>query len=192
MKKIMAITLFFCVFFAACDDSKEEDYSIGEITITGIPAKIPVLGNEDIKYDTYKVYLNASNSQSENDTPAAKGVKVIAPVMRQADGTYTVTINLQKPNPPDNQDPNLNTGPWSGTANYFSVMLSPDTITPDGSNALWVKGGMTLNKGKVRYDWNTPGFMDFRDPVFSAAMDFPKKTEALFKDIVLKDPEINP
>jgi len=181
------------VFFAGCgDDEQEEDYSISEITITGIPPKIPVFGKEDVEYDTYKVYLNASDSQSENAPPAAKGLRVIAPAMKQADGTYTVTITLQKPNPdPDKEpDPNLDTGPWSGTANYFSIMLSPDTITAYEADAIWVKGGLTLNKGKARYDWNTKGFMDFRDPTLSEAMKFPQKTKALFDAVIFKDPQI--
>jgi len=192
MKKILAIILFLCIFFAACDDGQEEDYSIGEITITGIPAQIPVLGNESVKNNTYKVYLNASDSMKENEPPAAKGVMVITPAMKQDDGTYTVVIKLQKPNPADEPDPNYDTGPWRGTANYFSVMISPDTITADGANAIWAKGGTTLNKGKARYNWETKGFMDFRDPALSEAMEFPQKTKALYDDIVYKDPEIKP
>jgi len=192
MKRIFTITLFLCIFFAACEDSQEEDYSISEITITGIPPKIPVFGNEDVKNDTYKVYLNASNSMNENDPPAAKGAMVLTPVMKQEDGTYTVVITLQKPNPANVPDPNYDTGPWRGTANYFSVMLCPETITADEADAIWVKGGVTLNKGKASYDWYAKGFMDFRDPGLSEAMKFPQKTKALYDDIVYKDPGIKP
>jgi hypothetical protein len=192
MFTVFIFALFMCVFFTACEDSKEEeDYSIGEITITGIPAQIPVMGDEGVLNDTYKVYLNASNSQSENDAPAAKGVREISPDMKKEDGgTYTVTINIQNPNPPDKEDPNLDTGPWYGTARYFSVVISPQDVT-GGVKTIWARAGTTLDKGKKSCDWNS--LMNFRELIKNDPedkMEFAKKANALYTDIVRKDPDI--
>jgi hypothetical protein len=186
--QIIAITLVFCVFFAGCDDSQEEDYSIGEITIYNIPENIPVFGNESVTAPVFKIYLNASNSQSENDPPAAKGVAEASKGTR-VNGKYSVTIQLQKPNPKDEPDPNFDTGPWSGTASYFSVVISPQNVT-DGVDTIWVKAGTTLNKGKKNCDWDS--LMDFRAlmSIENDPMEFAKKANALFTDIVSKDPDI--
>ncbi|MDR2576360.1 MAG: hypothetical protein LBC52_07970 [Treponema sp.] len=183
-------TLFFCVFFTGCDDNdQEEDYSIGEITIYNIPENIPVFDNEEVTAPVFKIYLNASNSQSENDPPAAKGVAEASKGTR-ANDKYSVTIQLQKPNPKDEPDPNFITAPWSGTASYFSVVISPYDVT-NGVNTIWAKAGTTLNKGKKSCDWES--LMDFRALIKSDPedkMEFAKKTNALFTDIVCKDPDI--
>jgi hypothetical protein len=187
--QIIAITLLLCVFFAGCDDNtQEEDYSIGEITIYNIPENIPVLGNEAVTAPVFKIYLNASNSQSENDPPTAKGLAEASKGTR-ANGKYSVTIKLQKPNPNDEPDPNFVTGPWSGTASYFSVVISPQDVA-NGVNTIWAKAGTTLNKGKKSCDWDS--LMDFRTLMLieNDPMEFAKKTNALFTDIVCKDPDI--
>jgi hypothetical protein len=191
--KITAIALFLCVFFAGCDDgNNEEGYSIGEITIYNIPAQIPVFDNEAVSVPAFKIYLNASNTQSENDPPAAKGLAKLSEEGTLADGKYTVTIKLQKPNPSGEEDPNADTGSWSGTANYFSVMISPANITEYGVKAVWVKAGTTLNKGKKNCDWDSlkPDFRTLirEDP--DDKMEFAKKANALYTDIVCKDPDI--
>jgi len=191
MKKIMAIFLFLFIFFTGCKE-EPEDYSISEITITGIPAQIPVFGNDSVLNDTFKVYLNASNSQSENDLPVAKGLVKVTEAMKQADGTYTVTIKLQKPNPADNKDPNLDTDPWSGTANYFSVVISPKDVSA-GAETIWVKAGLTLDKGKENSVWDSTVFMDFRESMRKNPEDnmgFAIKTKALYNEIVCRDPDI--
>ena len=191
MFTVFIFALLMCVFFAACEDSKEEeDYSIGEITITGIPVQIPVMGDEGVLNDTYKVYLNASNSMSEKDRPAAKGVKEITPDMKKQDGgTYTVTISLQNPNPLEDENPNLDTGPWFGTARYFSVVISPQDVTGGGVNTIWAKAGYTLDKGKKNIAWDS--LMDFRNLMSGTdPLGFAKKSNALFTDIVCKDPDI--
>jgi hypothetical protein len=180
IRKIIAVTLFLLVFFTGCDE--EEDYSVGAITITGIPEEIPVMGNENVRNKTYKVYLNASNSQSENDTPVAKGVALVSEGTLTG-GKYTVTIQLQNPNPPDNDDPTNNTGPWSGTANYFSIVISPQDVSA-GVETIWAKAGLALDKGKKNTAWDS--LMDFRvDP--EDKLGFKVKTKALFDLIVCKD-----
>jgi len=174
--------LFLCILFAGCGDDEEEDYSIGEITITGIPSQIPVYKNDVVKNNTFKVYLYASNSQSENDTPVAKGVAKFS--------GGSVTIQLQYPSS-DKDKPTANTDPWSGTANYFSVVISPEYVSTDKENAIWAKAGLTLNKDKRICDWNS--LMDFRmlmeSPLDSDSF-YTNKNKALFTDIVCKDTEI--
>ena len=177
MKKIIAVILFAFAFFIGCKDDSEEDVSIGTITITGIPAKILVNGSNP--KDTYKVYLNASDSQSENDLPVAKGVAKTDPDRKQANGTYIVIINLQNPNPPGDKNPNLYTGPWSGTARYFAVVISPQTV--HGVDTISAKAGFTLNKGKAVCNWDS--LIDLRTA-------YPEKINALYRDIVSEDDEI--
>ena len=188
MKKIMAITLFLCVFFIGCEE-EPEDKSIGQIIITGIPAKIPVYDNESVENETYRVYLNASNSQDPDKPSAAKGLAEVTPAMKQPNGTYTVTIQLQNPNP----DPNYASGSWSGTANYFSIVISPKDVTTDKENAIWAKASINpLDKGMANCDWNSIP-MDFRVLLKSDPEDKLKINEklmAMYNNIVCKDSTI--
>jgi hypothetical protein len=201
MKKITfcaAHSLFRIAFFSAislflltgCPDEPEGDYSSSEITIYNIPQNIPVFGNDSASAPAFKIYLNASNTMSEDDPPAAKGVAKFSNGTL-TDGKYTITIRLQNPNSPEQEDPNADTGPWSGTANYFSVMISPEDVTEHGANAVWVRAGTTLNKGKESCDWNS--LINFRgvmanDPDDEA--EYAKKTNALYNSIVCKDKDI--
>ena len=192
MKKIIAVILFSFILFIGCkDDQEEEDDSVGQITITGIPDEIPVMNNESNKRPVFKVYLNASNSKSEYVHPVAKGVKEITSNMKPVNRKYTVTINLQNANPKDDKDPNKNTGPWFGTARYFSVMISPNDVSNGGVNTIWVRAGTTLDKGMAICDWED--LQDFRkfikeDP--NDELEYGKKAAALFNDIVCADPDI--
>ena len=190
--KIAVLSFIFTLGFAGCDPQElEEDYSISVITIFNIPAKLPVFENESAENDSFKVYLNASDFMEDDKPPSAKGVAALSGATLQTNGTHTVTIHLQNPNPPETEDPNAATGPWSGTANFFSVMLSPQNVTAHGVNAVWIKGSATpLNKGKANTDWNS--LMDFRAgmKVPDDPMEFAQKTTSLFTDIVLKDTDI--
>jgi hypothetical protein len=186
---ILVIGLLLC--FTGCQDEPEEDTSISEITIYNIPEKIPVFGDEAVSAFTFKIYLNASNTQEASDPPAAKAVAKISDGVLE-DGTYTITIQLENPNPSDKPDPNEDTGSWSGTARYFSVMISPNDVTAHQENAIWVQAGTTLNKGKKRMDWKKD-FINFRammktDP--TDEMKFADKNKSLFEEIICKDPEI--
>jgi hypothetical protein len=185
------ISLLFLLYFSGCGEDPEEDQSIGEITIYNIPEQIPVFGNEDVTAPVFKIYLNASDYQSEDKPPAAKGVAKISEGTLE-NGKYSVTIKLQKPNSEDQDDPNEDTGLWAGTANYFSLMISPADVTEYGVNAVWIKGGTTLNKGKSECNWESASLINFRalmelddDP-----MEAGKKTQALYDDIILKDDDI--
>ena len=180
MKKITAIALFLCVFFVGCGDEREEDYSIGEITITDIPVAITVASDPEKTNDTFKVYLNASNSMDETQPPVAKGLVKVTEAMKQADETYKVTIQLQNPNYKGN--PNDDTGPWRGTADYFSIMLCPQTAMSVGY--IWAKAGYTFNKGKAICSWK--GLIDLRgsSPLVAG------RADAMFNLVVKADPDI--
>ncbi|MCL2881099.1 MAG: hypothetical protein FWF29_12720, partial [Treponema sp.] len=126
-----ALLSIICMFVFLCltgcpTEGSSADKSIGEITIYNIPAQITVNGSDAAPNDTFKIYLNASNYQVDNKPPAAKGVAFISSGVKDpVSGTYSVQIELQKPLPADEHDPNFQTDPWSGTSNYFSVMISP-------------------------------------------------------------------
>jgi len=198
MRFPIIIIVLLCIFFTACEE-EEGDYSISEITIYNIPAKIPVNGNESEGNNTFKVYLNASNSKAAEDFPVAKGVAKISDGKLESDGkykgTYTVTIKLQKPNPKNGMDPNLPTGPWSGEASFFLIVLSPQSVPQNvtsGVNLIWAKTGFTLDIGKEKCDWEDKKiFINFRDSALAGAMGLDTKTQELFMGIVLQDPDIN-
>jgi hypothetical protein len=182
MKKIMAITLFLCVFFIGCDDG-EPDYSIGEITITDIPSEIKVANSEESN-PTFKVYLYASNSQSAGELPVAKGLKKVEDNMKQKDGTYTIKIQFQQPDTVNGQNPNTENAPWRGTAYFFSIMISPQKAK--SVDYICAKGGLTLNKGKATYSWNNNSLLDLSNNSI-----YDEKKQALFNDIIKVDSDIN-
>jgi hypothetical protein len=194
---LMVISLSLVLLFAGCPEEPEEDLGIGEITRTGIPAAIPVWDKankkdrDDIEpNDTFKVYLNASNSMSPSVAPEAKGLIKVSPETLQNDGTHTVTMRLQNPNPgfgkPEyNTNPNLDTGSWSGTASFFSITICPRDTVPNGIDAIWTRAGYTLNKGKKTIAWNGLS-VNFR----TSTIVTPSQINALYDDIVCKDPEI--
>ena len=188
---ILALAILaFVLFFTGCQDNTE-DYSISEITISNIPALIPVMGNETVSNPAFKVYLNASDSMSENDPPAAKGIGRLGG-LTPVNGTYTVTIQLQNPNPDSDEDPNSDTGSWSGTALFFSVVISPQDTTLHGANAIWTRAGTTLDKGKANLSWENllPDFRVMMEHDPNDELEFSRKNEALYNDIVRKDNEI--
>jgi len=186
MSKFAAVCLLFALCFAGCGEDKPEgDYSVSAITIHNIPLQIPVRYNETEKNDTFKVYLLASNSMNPDDLPVAKGLVTVTPDMLVDGTSYTVTIDLQKPNAKRGDDPNLPTGPWSGTASFFSIVISPKPA--DKVEDIWVKAGMTLNKGKENMDWGGSGLLDSRS---SGSLITPKQVDALYKEVVSLDPEI--
>jgi hypothetical protein len=191
MKRLILINLILALFLAGCVE-EEEDTTISQITIFNIPASIPMVGGSGSN-PTYKIYLNASDSQAEEDPPVAKGIALM-PTATESNGTYTVTIDLKQPNTPEQTDPNAATGPWSGTARYFSLMISPATKTDtEGWNRVWVKAGTGLNKGKERLDWNNTTLMDFRTLVANDPTDtmgFLSKLTALFNSIIINDSQI--
>ena len=197
--KIAAVVLL-AAGLAACPPEPEADLSFDTITIYNIPATFSVDG-QDIEVVTFKVYVNASDYRDPTKPPAAQGFRKIDVRMKQANGTYTVPIPLRKPkinlatlpdgtpNPDydDSLSPNEDDGPWRGTAELFSVMISP-VMTPDlpeyKHNAIWARGGMTFDKSKERLDWENT--LDFRTPGFGA------EAEALYKNIIVRDEELKP
>lgn len=188
--KNMMLCLLFVLCLAGCPEKPEDDYSIGRITIINIPMEIPVRFNTTVKNPTYKAYIFASDTTSIDDPYVTKGVVWLdsrdnakntarngSVTKNEENNTYTVTMQLQKPNPGFNAegqivnsvsywDPNLITENWSDTANFFTVILSPQDTVGHKVNAIWIKGGYTLNKGKSIMDWEKlinsriPGPMD--------------------------------
>ena len=195
LKKIIVLPLFLCIFFTACEE-EEEDYSISEITIYNIPAQIPVyngLNPPTASNPTFKVYLNASDSKGADDIPVAKGLAKISG--EPENGTYTVTMRLQKANRVNGMNPNLPTDPWSGTASFFLIVLSPETVSSNistGVKMIWAKTGFTLDIGKENCNWkDNKIFIDFRNPILSEGMGLAAKTIDLFEGIILQDDDIH-
>ena len=207
-----AILCLFVFCLSACPPEPEDDMTIGEITISNIPVSIPVFGSDSLTNPTFKIYVNASNYMDDDKPPAALGFLKITSDMLE-DNTYTVTIQLLDPVinlKPDkygneseyNPEPynpllpiDANHGPWKGTANFFSVMISPEDVT-DGVKTIYAKGGIGLDKSKACIKWenkvedNKVDLMDFRDSGNISSLGTDKKTLALFEDIVKRDTDI--
>ena len=195
MKKRVFVFLTVCLFLAFCfagcgnDNEPEDDLSIGSITITNIPEKILVKGsNLGIYNDTFKVYINASDSQSPEDPSVAKGLVLISDTskVKKENGTYTVTMDLKKPNEKSGEDPNLETAPWSGTSLFYSVFITPQNTTQHEKDAIWVKGGFTLDKGSPSVDWEK--LTDLRKT--QAGFDMSAQVKAIYDLIICNDPDI--
>ena len=190
----IAVALLLALYFSGCGDDPSNDISIGQITIYNIPATIQVKDRPDLpKPDTFRVYLNASDSMNETDPPKAKGFVEVTPQMLQPNGTYTVTMQLKNPNPDFyephyDSNPNMETGPWMGTAWVFSIMISPKNTVLYGEDAVWAKGNYDLNKEKENWDWNNP--MDFRNQLLREQLNLGPKLTALYNDIVCADPNV--
>ena len=189
----IAVTTLLTFNFSGCGDDPMGDVSIEQITIYNIPATILVRDNTKITNPTFRVYLNASDSMDETDPPKAKGFVQVTPEMLQPNGTYTVTMQLQNPNPDFYEEwydanPNMETGPWSGTTLYFSIMISPQDVRPHGENAVWVKGNNDLNAGKANWNWNNR--IDFRIVTSIGNINLNEKVAALYNDIICSDPFI--
>ena len=183
---LASLSLLLCL---GCEDDDDDDLSIGEITVINIPVNIPVFNNEATANAAFKIYLNASDSQSENAPSVAKGVAKFSQDASNK-GTYSIKIKLQKPSKPisgEPGDPNEKTDSWSGTAKYFSIMICPQSVATDKINAVWIKGGYTLDKGKKECDWNN--LMDFRVKG-TDTLGLIQKSQVLYDSIVLKDKEI--
>ena len=184
------IILILGVSFIGCSDINEDDRSIGRITITGIPAKIPINRNlQEPARDTFTLYFNASNYQTSREgLPEAKGLVRVNDedkFILQQDGTYTVIVDLELPNPENNMDPTLYHGPWSGTAKLFSVYITPQDTLPFQVDAMWAKGGYTLNKSKSTIDWKD--LVNLRNPVLNMV----EQNTTLYTEIIHNDPKVN-
>jgi hypothetical protein len=210
---VTALTVAAVFGLASCAP-EEEDPSISEITIYNIPAQIPVIFENTVKYDTYKIYLNASDYMEEYKPPKAQGFLILTPEMKQADGTYTAVIKLKKakvnlkiidaqgtqnPDYNPNLDVNEDDGPWSGTAKFFSLLITPANKTEHAEKAIWIRGGGPLDKGMRSHNWggNKPFLNDFNwhiegNTSVAQSMRFSDKAKALYDDIVCKDKNIGP
>ena len=196
-KLVLPAALLLILLASGCDDGTSGNKDIVEITITNIPANIFVWDSATntattIFNPTFRVYINASNSMEPDDAPEAKGLIQVTPQMLQPNGTYTVTIPLQNPNPGFGQpgynaNPNIDTGPWSGTARYFSIMLSPQNTMPYQINAIVARGVTNLDRGKSTIRWDRPTYINFRG---QTSPDMIARYNALFYDILWYDPQV--
>jgi len=163
-----AIIAFAVLSLATCEE--EEDLSISQVTIHGIPSQIKTK-------NTFKIYLNASNSD-------------LATVQHQTQSSAsctggTITLNLYKPLPlGSDADPDTaaNNGLWSGTAAFFSVMISPSPDDTSSVDDVLFMAGMNLNKNKRNINWDTS--------LAESLMKLEQK-QALYDGMIGKDDEYN-
>ena len=179
------------VLFSIGCKNEPDDYSISKVTIYNIPANIDVDDDSGDSNPTYKVYVNASNSMSDDDLASAYGFEILTSSMKQANGTYTVTIDLFKPASNSQKLPEfISDIPFFGTAKYFSIMLSPHYLHGKEEDAVWIKGSMDpLNKARQNINWESSFLLNFRNPLL-AFLDFKAKTKTICEGSVLNDPDI--
>ena len=187
-------------------DKDKDERSVSSITLFNIPEFIikdnPERDEDNPYYPTivvdkkskpFSVYINVSNNMDHTDKegnlllPEAKGYAQFKDaVFDEATKTYTITVNFMDPNPGFGMPPyNWRDKSWNGTANYFSVSISPYDITEYGLDEVWVRGGLTLNKGKETYDWTK--LIDFRN---TNTIDYTYQADELYKLIISADRNI--
>jgi hypothetical protein len=178
-------------FFSCQPELEEEDITVSKITIYNIPDKIPVAGKPLTQNETYKIYLSASDSMDDTVPHQTQTTGFVRNgTFDAASGTWSITLDLRKPMPGHDGDPDENNGgPWSGTANYFSVVITPKDVSEDGKDSIWIKASQKpLNIDMKDCDWEVLD-TDFRAmaPGVANMLDIPTKIRRLYEDIVLKD-----
>ena len=180
--------LIFCL--SGCK-TEEEDLSISRITIYNLPIDVPLNDNSGTDYPLFKVYINASNYMDDLHNAEAYGF-ITSDLFVTENGKYTATINLFKANAGTSILEYASGIPFSGTAKYFSIMLSPENLHGNGVDAIWVKGSMEpLNKARERVSWEPTKLMDFRDPDL-ASLQLPEKALSMYTNTIDNDTEITP
>ena len=185
--------LFLLICFSGCEDAKE--HPISTITITNIPVNFLIHGSS-VSVDTYKVYVNGSNTQSARLGPAAAKGHAYVDSSTLVNGSHTVTIQLHEGNDINGVDPNADTPVWSGTTQNFTIYITAKNTGTNAHNAIWAKGGLTFDESKAQIDWNIGGMslIDFRNPPGAAAgmADFEQSSKDIYRLIVAVDPYIHP
>jgi hypothetical protein len=157
------------LIFVGCSESPSDPEPTDKIIITNIPQQI---GSNS--KDSYKIYVSLSDSQNPSDPHKAQGTELL-------NGSFdSVTVKLYNPPPPDpnnpHPDPDLHGDPWSGTAQYFSVTISPQTVSSvDDINA---RPGLTFNKSKERISW---------EELLQPDLISPPQRQAIYEWIICKD-----
>jgi hypothetical protein len=177
------------LILSSCPGTPEENLAVGEITIYNIPKTYTDKNDPAKSRTSYKVYVNASNDTDATKKHVAQGIFDLANTTFNENNVATITIPLFKPLPGNDYkgaDPDENGGPWSGEANFFSVVISPENA-PD-EKAIFVKGSMT-RLDKSNNNCNFASLYDLWDmPAIPGVVDNPKeKVKALYDDIVSKD-----
>ena len=141
-KAIFSGLIIFCaaMVLGACSPDPDPTYSTDKIEIKNIPTKIPRSqkpkeGEPDtITYkDTFKVYIQLSTGINDDSGNVALGVYKIDPAIDkpQADGTYTITIDLYKPDKVEYWKlDKTRDSRWSGTDwSSIAIVMSPEEVT---------------------------------------------------------------
>jgi hypothetical protein len=173
MKKfIMTGAALAALVFAGCEfPTMPED--AGTITITGIPLQLDGA-------QVFKVYVSLSDFADQSKPHKAQGTKTLSPDVI-TDGKASVTIDLFSPptGAGADPDPDITGAAWAGEAKFFSVTISPQTVT--GVSSIESKAGTTFSGAENVFDW---------DKLMSLAQMYPEGAEAIYKRIVCKDDAI--
>jgi hypothetical protein len=127
------VGIFLLLILANCSGmpAREDNYSTDSITIHNIP--LTVNGQA-----AYKAYVYVSDSMSQYVPHKAQGTALL-------NGADSISVQLYEP--PEvyrGKDPDDHGAAWSGTGGYFSVIISPRTVS--GAESILVRGGQALNK----------------------------------------------
>jgi hypothetical protein len=167
--KIFGILLFLALVFAACESMPAsrvaESYDTGSIALSNLPSTVK-------GQPAYKVYVYVTDSMSSSDAPKAQGAALL-------DGASSITLQLYEP-PPDykGKDPDEHGAEWSGTARYFSVIVSPRNAP--GQDAILIRGGLTFDR--LSRDCDFSRLMSISESPF-----FDSRTEAVYNGIIRAD-----
>lgn len=167
-KTLGAVATALILMVAGCEEPADPG-PVGSITITGI------LAQTGTGKTSYKIYISASNEQDHTKPHVAQGTELVA-------GATSVTINLYKPpsNWATHPDPDNNSGPWNGTARYYSAAISPQTV--NNKSDILFGAGLGVDDAHQTVSWNNLASM-------AGAMSEAQKT-AIYDWIIKKDDAI--
>ncbi|MDR0562178.1 MAG: hypothetical protein LBG73_05765 [Spirochaetaceae bacterium] len=167
-----AFTLLLALITAGCpSESPSDPKPAGEITITDIPTTIGDGGPP-----SYKIYVSLSDYATDDQPHKAQGTALL-------NGASSAKIMLYNPPPasagidpdPDNQDG----GVCSVTAKYFSVTISPQTVST--SDDIIIKPGTGFNESKKNISW---------EGLMQSSFILDEQRTAIFNRIICKDDAI--
>lgn len=150
LKKVLSclgISLLALMLVGCPEEPPEEVNPAGSITIANIPQRME-------NNDTYKVYVSLSDYSTDAQPHKAQGI-VDKNGLDFRNGKATVTVNLYAPPTGAGENPDFDKhgDACSVTSNYFSVTISPDTVST--SEDIIVKAGMGFSAQKQSWDWES-------------------------------------
>ena len=210
---LIAGLVVFCM--TGCSDESDGASGISTMTISNIPAAIS--GNDTYKLylsasndtdpngkavcqavlilDTSTLPANTPELTYTKEDAGADKTKVTVTMgsrsysytVTKSGVSYKVTFPLRKP-AVRGTDPNLDNGSWSGKANFFSLMLTPQTVT--GTDSVYIKASMkSLNNDMAKLNWNG-GLIDFQSSTNKGNSFYIDRKKALYDAIIVLDPHI--